>query len=126
MRIFQLTVCLLSLLSEPGVSTTLAASVQYGLDVSSNQGTINWTQVRNATPNRTFAFVRATQGDDPAFDDRNFASNMTNGRAAGLLMGAYHVGYPNLNPSPISEAGHFVAVAGIYMIHDYRLPATRA
>ena len=42
------------------VSPTLFCQVVEGIDVSGNQGTINWSGVYN--DNITFAYVKATEG----------------------------------------------------------------
>ncbi len=84
-----------------------------GLDVSSNQGTINWTNV--ALSGRKFAFVRSSQGTDSAYNDTNFTANMNGAAAATILIAPYHVVYPTLNIGTAgaqAEAQHFVSVAG--------------
>lgn len=99
----------------------LAASV-LGIDVSDDQGTISWSQVYNA--GYRFAFARASLGDEnpPVLNDANFVSNMINGRAAGMLMGAYHFAYPDYGTDPNSEARHFLNVAGGYLTEGYLRP----
>ncbi|MGI8965459.1 MAG: GH25 family lysozyme, partial [Limisphaerales bacterium] len=47
----------------------------------------------------------------------NFTANMSNGKAAGVLMGAYHFAFPATN-SPSTEANYFWAVAGPYILAD--------
>ncbi len=93
--------------SVPPVGTTVL-----GVDVSHWQGTINWPQVYGA--GRRFAFVKATEGNLAEDDDPMFLQNMSNGKSAGLLVGAYHVATSPL-ASAADEANHFLAVAGSYI-----------
>src|SRR4029077_12402190 len=51
--------------------------------------------------------------------DGDFVFNQNNGKAAGVIMGAYHFAHPN-SASPGSEAGHFWGVAGPYTQADGR------
>jgi GH25 family lysozyme M1 (1,4-beta-N-acetylmuramidase) len=106
------------------VAATLAAGVVFGptralgqralgVDVSSYQGSPNWTAVKNA--GIAFAWAKATEGAN--INDSSFAYNENNGKAAGVYMGAYHFARPNLN-SPGTEANHFWAVAGPYIKND--------
>ncbi len=81
-----------------------------GLDVSHYQGNIDWTKVYNA--GYRFAFVKATDG--ATYRDPLFSTNIRNGAAAGLMMGAYHFARPTRH-SPIVEADHFVSVIRPYM-----------
>ncbi|MFA4836167.1 MAG: GH25 family lysozyme, partial [Dehalococcoidia bacterium] len=92
-----------------------------GIDVSHWQGDINWTQVYNA--GYRFAFVKATGGDSdpPQIIDEQFHTNMTQGRNAGMLMGAYHFAYPQYN-NAADEARFFVSVAGSYFTDGYLRP----
>ncbi|EEF62266.1 glycoside hydrolase family 25 protein [Pedosphaera parvula] len=84
-----------------------------GVDVSSYQGSINWTSVRNS--GITYAWAKATEG--VTVNDGYFVGNENNGKAAGVYMGAYHFARPNLN-SPAAEASHFWGVAGPYIKAD--------
>ncbi len=88
----------------------------YGIDVSYHQGDIDWNAVAN--DGKVFAWVKATEGY--TYDDPNFQDNMTNGQAAGVVMGAYHFARPD-NNSATDEANHFLSVAGSY-IGDGFLP----
>jgi len=93
-----------------------------GIDVSHDQGEINWSEVYGA--GYRFAFVKATEGDHrpPVIVDPNFATNMKNGSEAGLLMGAYHVAHPEMN-NATDEALFFVSVASTYLKESYLRPA---
>src|SRR5207302_823289 len=75
-----------------------------GIDVSHYQGTINWPAV--FASGERFAFEKATEG--VTYTDPKFVTNMLAGKAAGVLMGAYHFARP-LNNSAADEAAHFLA-----------------
>jgi GH25 family lysozyme M1 (1,4-beta-N-acetylmuramidase) len=81
-----------------------------GLDVSSYQGTINWTQVKAA--GYVFAWAKASEG--VGLTDSKYVSNATNGVSAGVKMGAYHFSRPE-NNTGVAEANYFVSVAGAYI-----------
>lgn len=85
----------------------------FGIDVSSYQGSINWTSVHNC--GAKYAFAKATEGT--YYEDAYFRGNMSNGKAAGLQMGAYHFARPDLD-CPSSEANYFWNFAGGYIIAD--------
>lgn len=87
-----------------------------GIDVSHFQGTINWTSVRG--DGYVFAWSKATEGAPGQYVSQpEFASNEVNGKAAGLVMGAYHYAHPEQN-SPSAEANYFWSVAGAYILAD--------
>ena len=95
-----------------------------GIDVSHNQGTINWKKVAEA--GYFFAFVKATEGGTPPpiFIDSNFSRNMVNGRAAGLSMGAYHFARPDTKVGDAKdEALFFLNNSGKYIDNGYLRPA---
>jgi hypothetical protein len=84
-----------------------------GIDVSSTQGSINWTSVHS--DGVQFAFARATEGT--TFTDVDFSSNMTHGKSAGIQMGAWHFAHPDAD-CPSAEVNHFWTVAGPYILAD--------
>src|SRR5262249_27136466 len=84
-----------------------------GIDVSSYQGSINWSSVRGDGP--IFAFAKATEGN--YYHDAYFTGNMVNGKAAGMHMGAYHFARPDLN-SASTEGTYFWNFAGAYIKSD--------
>jgi GH25 family lysozyme M1 (1,4-beta-N-acetylmuramidase) len=90
--------------------TGIQAQTILGVDVSSYEGSINWTKVKAA--GYTFAFAKATEG--VALTDSYFVGNQTNGTAAGVIMGAYHFARPE-NNSAVAEANYFLSVAGPYI-----------
>lgn len=57
----------------------------FGIDVSSYQGSVNWSSVH--ANGAQFAFAKATEGN--YYEDAYFNSNMTNGKNAGMQMGCY-------------------------------------
>src|SRR6478672_10021581 len=93
----------------------LFAQKPVGIDVSHYQLTINWTSVKNA--GIAFSWAKATDGATSGGDDAYFVSNVTNGKAAGVPMGAYHYCHPESN-TPGTEAAHFWSVAGPYIKAD--------
>jgi lysozyme len=64
-------------------------AVTEGIDVSSWQKTVDWQAVRMA--GKRFAFVRVSNG---LTEDKNFATNWQNARAAGVVRGAYQYFHP--------------------------------
>jgi lysozyme len=88
-----------------------------GVDVSSYQGSINWTSVKAA--GRSFAFIKATEGR--TFNSSTFTSQITGAKAAGVLAGAYHFARYDTNTAA-DEASHFLAVAGKYISAGYLRP----
>ena len=78
-----------------------------GVDVSSYQGSINWSSVY--ADGVRFGVAKATEST--GYTDAYFSGNMNNGKAAGLQMGAYHFAHPE-STCPSSQANHFWAVAG--------------
>jgi lysozyme len=85
-----------------------------GIDVSEYQGSINWSSVYS--DGVRFAFAKATEGYD-YYQDPDFKANMANGKAAGVLMGAYHFSHPYAN-TPAQEAGYFWSFASAYIKAD--------
>jgi autotransporter-associated beta strand protein len=101
-------------------TTAVQAQRALGIDVSSYQGsyqnppvTVNWTSVKST--GIVFAWTKATEG--ASFNDADFTYNITNGKAAGVYMGAYHYAHPELN-SPATEASHFWNVVRNYIKAD--------
>jgi autotransporter-associated beta strand protein len=85
-----------------------------GIDVSSFQGgSVNWASVKGA--GYIFAWAKATEG--ATVNDADYTVNANNGKAAGVIMGAYHYAHPELN-SPSTEASHFWSIAGSKITAD--------
>lgn len=85
----------------------------FGVDVSSYQGSINWSSAHSC--GAQYAFAKATEGT--YFQDAYFHGNMVNGKAAGMQMGAYDFCRPDLY-CPSTEANYFWSFAGAYIIAD--------
>jgi lysozyme len=85
----------------------------FGIDVSSYQGSINWSNVY--ANGARFAFAKATEGTTST--DADFVVNMKHGKKNGLQMGAYHFAYP-ASSCPSTQANHFWSVAGAYILAD--------
>lgn len=66
----------------------LKPKTMIGIDVSHNNGSIDWNKVKNDPQGIQFTYVKATQGVD--FVDPKFAANVTGAKAAGIKWGAYH------------------------------------
>jgi hypothetical protein len=85
-----------------------------GIDVSSYQGSgVNWSSVHSS--GRSFAWAKATEG--MTINDSTFAVNQNNGKAAGMIMGAYHFAHPESNGAG-NEENHFWGVCGGYTKAD--------
>ncbi len=92
----------------------LMAQRPLGIDVSSYQGSgVNWSSVKSSGV--TFAWAKATEGTYD--DDADFVVNENNGKAAGVIMGAYHFCRPDQN-SPATEANFFWSDANGYIKAD--------
>jgi GH25 family lysozyme M1 (1,4-beta-N-acetylmuramidase) len=102
----------LALLAAADTQTSMAQR-PVGIDVSSIQGDPNWSSIKSA--GISFAWAQATEGTGIINSD--FPYNESNGKAAGVLMGAYHFAYPDLN-GPTAEAAYFWAEASPYVVAD--------
>ena len=75
-----------------------------GIDVSMNNGSIDWNKVVQDPQKIRFAYIKATEGTtyvDPTFDE-----NRKGATAAGLKNGAYH--FYSLATPPINQAYNFI------------------
>ena len=96
------------------LATNLAqANNLFGIDVSSYQGSINWSSVHSN--GAQWAFAKATEGN--YYEDAYFKGNMTNGKNAGMQMGAYHFARPDTD-CPSTDANYFWNFAGGYIAAD--------
>jgi len=94
-------------------ATTVMAQRPLGIDVSSYQGSINWSTVYSQGVR--FAYAKATEGE--YFQDSTYNNNMNNGKNAGVQMGAYDFTRPDLY-CPDSEADYFWNFAGGKIVAD--------
>jgi len=85
----------------------------FGIDVSSFQGQPNWSSVY--ANGARWAFAKATEGN--YYTDPDFAYDMSHGKSAGLMMGAYHFARPDLD-CVSTEANYFWNFAGGYIKAD--------
>ncbi len=104
-----------------GAATALASSSNpQGLDVSSYQGNVNWSQVR--TDGAAFAYMKATEGTY-YYDSTYFSQQYDGSYANGLIRGAYHFAIPD-NSSGAAQADYFVAHGGGWSADGRTLPGT--
>lgn len=75
------------------------------LDVSNNNGRVNWSHVHG--DGFEHAFAKATEGQ--VFIDGQVRRNAEQARAAGVKLGLYHYAHPA--ESPRDNAKHFLSVA---------------
>ncbi|MCU0432107.1 MAG: glycoside hydrolase family 25 protein [Bacteroidia bacterium] len=72
----------------------------YGIDVSHNNGTINWTDVTNNNPPRSFVFIKATEGvgytDPMCATNANAVSSQTH-----MRFGYYH--FASINSQDVAN-----------------------
>ena len=92
-----------------------------GIDVSHNNGPVNWDQLAGA--GITFAFAKASEGCNPGtsgYLDSQFATNWQAMKDAGVIRGAYHfIGLPlagtpqaQWNDDMHRQIDHFVSLIG--------------
>jgi lysozyme len=79
-----------------------------GIDVSNNQGGIDWARVASAGVQ--FAIAKVSEGAH--FRDGYFAENWQAMKAHGILRGAYHYALPS-QYGPVQEARYFVDAIGL-------------
>jgi|GEM_PF-1079057 GH25 family lysozyme M1 (1,4-beta-N-acetylmuramidase) len=102
-----------------GSRNGLKAQSVYGIDISSYQGSPNWTSVKADPKGYVFAYAKSSESISIA--DGSFVYNMTNGKAAGMKMGAYHFCNPVQN-SAHSEVLYFLSIARKYISSCYMPP----
>lgn len=90
---------------------------QPGLDVSSYQGNVDWSEVHST--GAQFAYVKATEGT--YYKSPAFAQQYNGAADAGLIRGAYHFAIPN-NSSGAAQADFFVANGGTWSPNTRTLP----
>jgi GH25 family lysozyme M1 (1,4-beta-N-acetylmuramidase) len=79
-----------------------------GVDVSAYQGAQNWSTHKK--DGIVFAFAKATEGQRSR--DPRFATHISGIKAAGLVPGAYHFGWPNQDVA--TEAANYIAAVRPY------------
>ncbi|MFE6054450.1 lysozyme [Kitasatospora sp. NPDC056446] len=96
---------------------SLAATQTPGLDVSSYQGSVNWSST--AANGARFAYVKATEGT--GYTNPSFAQQYNGSYNAGLIRGAYHFALPN-SSSGATQATYFVNHGGGWSADGRTLP----
>lgn len=79
-----------------------------GIDVSAYQGTQDWAAWKKQ--GIVFAFAKASEGQSS--HDPKFATHIKGIKAAGLIPGAYHFGWPTQDPH--KEAANYIAAVKPY------------
>ena len=84
-----------------GTVPEVAAGYLNGIDVSSYQGTVNWSSVRSA--GITFAVAKATEGT--GYHDAYLNANIAGMKRYGVVPCAYHFAHPSIDPT--AQANYF-------------------
>ena len=87
-----------------------------GIDVSDNQGDINWASV---APNIDFSYAKATEGT--YYTNGDFANQYNGPYDYGVIRGAYHFAIPN-NSGGTAQADYFIAHGGGWSDDGLTLP----
>ena len=124
MAVISKKILVLALMYMMLITSSLAQDSSYvkGIDVSHNNGDIDWSQV--SQQGIQFAFIKATEGigwQDPQFKDNK--DNIDSAQKAGLKVGAYHYARPDSGNDASAEAKWFVQVARDYIKPGYLPPA---
>lgn len=77
-----------------------------GIDISHHQGDIDWEAVSN--DGWDFVIMKSTEGGD--WEDSKFVKYYAEAEKSGMIVGVYH--YYSFCTDPISQAEHFIEVAG--------------
>jgi lysozyme len=108
--LIQKTLGLIAAITLMGVAGVRANNTTHsllGVDVSNHNGSITWSSVFG--DGVRWAYAKATEGT--GFTDGFFSGNMSNGKGAGVQMGAYDFCHPE-SGCPSAEVNHFWSVAG--------------
>jgi GH25 family lysozyme M1 (1,4-beta-N-acetylmuramidase) len=89
-----------------------------GLDVSGNQGDVNWSAAKREGVR--FAYIKATEGT--YYINPNFAEQYDGAYKAGIIRGAYAFGIPDYS-SGASQANFLVDHGGAWSADGKTLPA---
>ncbi len=81
-----------------------AITTPWGIDVSHDEGEIDWAKVKAA--GATFAFIKASEG--ATIVDATFHRNWAAAKAQGIITGAYH--FLRANNSVESQVNNFTSV----------------
>lgn len=107
--------------AQPSVPEQPASTVgqPLGLDVSSWQGSVNWTDVKNK--GARFAYVKATEGT--SYRNPYFGAQYGGATSAGLFRGAYHFAAPSVSDGA-TQAQFFVNNGGGWSADGVTMPPT--
>jgi GH25 family lysozyme M1 (1,4-beta-N-acetylmuramidase) len=94
-----------------------AADPVYGLDVSSFQGSVNWSAVKS--DGAGFAYVKATEGT--YYTNPDFSQQYVGSFDVGLVRGAYAFAIPNFS-SGASQADYLASHGGAWSADGKTLP----
>lgn len=86
-------------------TTTIATNLKIvakGIDVSETNGTISWSKVKESGID--FAIIRAGYGTSASNIDKNFKTNITGAKAAGVQCGAYWYSNAKNTTEALAEA----------------------
>jgi GH25 family lysozyme M1 (1,4-beta-N-acetylmuramidase) len=101
-----------------GLFRAASSSYAYGVDVSSWQGSIDFSKVKAS--GRRFVIAKASEGN--TWTDATYAHNKSAAMSVGLKFTGYHFARPGTNAGDaVSEADHFVSVLGLK--HGMLVPA---
>lgn len=78
-----------------------------GIDVSNNNGSVDWRKVSADRQEIRFAYCKATEG--ARFTDGLYAQNRSGCKTRGILFGAYHFARPHTDA--VAQAKHFAEIA---------------
>ncbi len=98
-------------------ATATSTSSVDGMDVSSWQGTVDWTSWYRS--GKRFAYVKATEGT--SYRSPTFSAQYTGSYTAGMIRGAYHFALPS-GASGTIQADYFVAHGGGWSNDGKTLP----
>ncbi|OEV11997.1 GH25 family lysozyme M1 (1,4-beta-N-acetylmuramidase) [Streptomyces sp. Amel2xB2] len=94
----------------------VAASVE-GVDVSSHNGNVAWSTLKNAGVR--FAYVKATEGT--TYQNPNFTQQYNGSYKSGMIRGSYHFALP-ANSTGAAQANYFASHGGGWSRDGKTLP----
>ncbi|KIJ70585.1 glycoside hydrolase family 25 protein [Hydnomerulius pinastri MD-312] len=90
-----------------GASPVEKRSEPFGIDVSSNQGSVNWSSWKSKGV--TFAYIKATEG--VSYVNPDFNAQHAGATKAGMIRGGYHFARPN-DGAGSTQASYFLRHGG--------------
>jgi GH25 family lysozyme M1 (1,4-beta-N-acetylmuramidase) len=89
-----------------------------GMDVSSYQGTVDWTTAY--ADGARFAFIKATESTD--YINPDFAAQYNGAYDVGMIRGAYHFAIPGSTSTGAAQATYFIAHGGGWSADGQTIP----